>query len=247
MAATSLEGLELLILPYGYDELEPMIDQETMVVHHTKHHRSYTDNTNAAFKMLSGNPEVSSQLRTLATRALKNDNSVVPLALHLAVQEEKSAPSFATKKQLRSLRNNGGGFVNHNEYFLNLMPQKFGGGQVPESGLFILAIQNKFGSFQAFKEKFIEEAMGVFGSGWAWLVLKTDGTLDIVTSPNQDRPSIEDQIILACDVWEHAYYLKRQNRRKEYLIAFWDVVNYKVLEQRYLRVIEAQSGLSNNL
>ena len=231
------EGLVLSTLPYSFDSLEPAIDAETMEVHWGKHHKAYTDNANIALKSITTNSDVSPKLRLLATEILKSNPASLSEAINLAIKEEEIVPP-STKKILRSLRNNGGGFLNHNEYFQNLAPVKIGGGHDP-TGPLEEALIKKFGSINEFREKFIDLGMSVFGSGWVWLVLHPDGSLDIITTPNQDRPPKEYQVIIGCDVWEHAYYLKHRNRRRDYLVAFWGVVNMKIVEDRYTEALRS--------
>jgi Fe-Mn family superoxide dismutase len=189
---------ELPPLPYAYDALEPFIDARTMEIHHGKHHAAYVTNLN---KALEGHAE----LQALPIEPLVAALSRVPESIRTAV------------------RNNGGGHFNH-ALFWKLM--KKGGGGEPQ-GRLAAAIQASFGSFAEFKTKFAAAAMGRFGSGWAWLVLK-DGKLAIESTANQDSPVMEGtQPILGLDVWEHAYYLKYQNRRADYVEAWWNVVDWE--------------------
>lgn len=241
-ADDSASGLVLKSLPYAFNALEPAIDEETMTVHWGKHHRAYTDNANTALRALVKDDAVSGHLREAAKRALANDAAKLQEALYLAMVEEQKAPA-ATKKMLRSLRNNGGGFLNHNEYFENLAKPVVEGGVAEEaSGALGAAVTSKFGSWNSLREKFNQEGTSIFGSGWVWLIVTADGELDIVTTPNQDRPPEGSHVIIGCDVWEHAYYLKRQNRRQEYLVAFWNVVNYKAAQVRYEHAMLASQG-----
>lgn len=185
-------------LPYPTNALEPTIDQQTMEIHHGKHHNAYVTNLNAA---IAGNAE----LEGLSIEDLcKNINSV-PEASRAAV------------------RNNGGGHFNHT-LFWNIMGPNAGG---EPKGALADGINAAFGSFAAFKEAFVKAGTTRFGSGWAWLVVK-DGKLAITSTPNQDNPLMDNSgtPILGCDVWEHAYYLKYQNKRPDYLAAWWDVVNW---------------------
>lgn len=192
-------------LPYAYDALEPHIDEMTMRIHHDKHHQAYVDNLN---KALEGNAE----LQAMSIESLIKDLSVVPEAIRTAV------------------RNNGGGHYNHS-LFWTLMAPNAGG--APEGEL-ARAIDGAFGSFDSFKEQFGKAAMGRFGSGWAWLCMDDSGKLMITSTANQDCPLSEGLTpILGIDVWEHAYYLKYQNRRAEYVSAWWNVVNWKAVADRF--------------
>lgn len=192
-------------LPYSYDALEPHIDSLTMQIHYTKHHQAYVDNLNAA---LDKHPELYDKpLEDL----IKNLDSV-PEDIRTTV------------------RNNGGGHINHSFFWLIMSPK--GGGQPKE--LVKQAIDGCFGTFDAFKEKFNAAAKTRFGSGWAWLCLDKDGRLVVTSTPNQDSP-LSDGLypILGLDVWEHAYYLKYQNRRPDYITAWWNVVNWDQVEKNY--------------
>ena len=191
-------------LPYAFDALEPYIDAKTMEIHHDKHHAAYVTNLN---KALEGQPG----LEKLSVEALLGQLSSVPENIRTAV------------------RNNGGGHLNHS-LFWNLM--KKGGGGEP-SGDLGNAIKSGFGSFAEFKAKFSQAAMGRFGSGWAWLVLR-DGKLAVESTANQDNPLLDGgKAFFGLDVWEHAYYLKYQNRRVEYVEAWWSVVNWAQAADNY--------------
>jgi len=196
-------------LPYPYDALEPYIDTLTMEIHHDKHHVAYATNLS---KAVAGTP-----LDGKCAVELIKDLSAVPEEIRTAV------------------RNNGGGYVNH-ILFWEIMGPK-GGGE-PKGDL-AAAINKTFGSFAAFKEKFSTAAATQFGSGWAWLGVKEDGSLCVCSSPNQDSPLMKGVAdcsatpILALDVWEHAYYLKYQNRRPEYIAAWWNVVNWEAVAEKY--------------
>jgi Fe-Mn family superoxide dismutase len=190
-------------LPFAHDALEPYIDTTTMQIHHGKHHQAYVDNLN---KAIAGTEHENKTIEEL----VKNAGSISP-----------------------AVRNNGGGHWNHSFFWESLAP-KAGGNP---TGKLAEAIDGAFGSFEAFKEKFAAAGMGRFGSGWAWLGIK-DGVLAICSTPNQDNPLMEIAEckctpILGCDVWEHAYYLKYQNRRAEYLAAFWNVVNWSKVSERF--------------
>jgi superoxide dismutase, Fe-Mn family len=192
-------------LPYAPDALEPHIDKATMEIHHGKHHQAYITNLN---KALESAPE-------LATKSLEellaNNCAAVPDAIKGPV------------------RNNGGGHWNHS-LFWQLMGPGHGGTPV---GNLLSAINAKFGSFDDFKTKFSAAGVGRFGSGWAWLI-KNDSGVDIVSTPNQDNPLMEGKYaVIGLDVWEHAYYLKYQNRRPDYIAAWWNVVNWKEAEKRF--------------
>lgn len=190
-------------LPYAHDALEPHIDTKTMEIHHGKHHNAYVTNLN---KALEGQEALASK----SLEDLIGDLSAVPESIRGAV------------------RNNGGGHWNHS-FFWNILGPKAGGAPSGDLGA---AIEKAFGSFDGFKEKFTAAATTRFGSGWAWLCAKEDGTLTVCSTPNQDNPlmtGIADCVgtpILGLDVWEHAYYLNYQNRRPDYIAAFWNVVNW---------------------
>ncbi|MFY4776368.1 superoxide dismutase SodA [Metabacillus sp. RGM 3146] len=191
-------------LPYAYDALEPHIDKETMNIHHTKHHNTYVTNLNGA---LEGHDD----LQNKSVEELVADLNTVPEDIRTAV------------------RNNGGGHANHS-FFWQIL-SKDGGGE--PTGELADAISSKFGSLDQFKEKFADAAKGRFGSGWAWLVVN-NGELEITSTPNQDSPLMEGKTpIVGLDVWEHAYYLNYQNRRPDYISAFWNVVNWDEVSKRY--------------
>jgi len=192
-------------LPYPHDALEPYIDARTMEIHHGKHHQAYVDNLN---KAISGTPSENKSLDELVKMA----GSISP-----------------------AVRNNGGGHWNHS-FFWEILGPKTGG---QPSGNVASAINSAFGSFDAFKEKFNNAGLTRFGSGWAWLIAK-DGKLEVSSTPNQDNPlmdvaEVKGTPILGADVWEHAYYLKYQNKRADYLNAFWNVVNWKKVEEHFAK------------
>jgi len=190
-------------LPYAHDALEPYIDKATMEIHHGKHHNAYVTNLN---KALESAPELADKS---LEELLANNLAIVPEGIRTAV------------------RNNGGGHWNHSLFWTLLAPA---GTSAGPSGALLEAINSTFGSVDAFKEKFNAAGATRFGSGWAWLV-KSNGKLEITSTPNQDTPISEGkQVLLALDVWEHAYYLKYQNRRPDYLAAFWNVVNWAAVE-----------------
>lgn len=192
-------------LGYSFDALEPHIDARTMEIHHGKHHAGYTSKLNDAL-------EGHSDLHGKSAEALIADLDSVPEKIRTAV------------------RNNGGGYVNHALFWDIMQP---GGAEAP-SGDLASAIDSAFGSFDAFKEKLQGAAGGQFGSGWGWLVVDGNGGLQVVSTPNQDSPLSQGlRPILGVDVWEHAYYLHYQNRRPEYLSAWWNVVNWDVVGKRY--------------
>ena len=192
-------------LAYPYNALEPHIDARTMEIHHTKHHQAYINNVNNAIKG-------------------KSDLENKPV-------EELIANINAIPEDIRTVvRNNGGGHANHTFFWTVIGPKA--GGQ-PKAQV-AAAINQAFGSFDAFKEKFAQAAATRFGSGWAWLSLSKEGKLEISSTPNQDSPLMEGKIpILGIDVWEHAYYLQYQNRRPDYIAAFWNVVNWQEVEKRF--------------
>ncbi|WP_028273700.1 superoxide dismutase [Atopococcus tabaci] len=191
-------------LPYDYNALEPYIDEQTMRLHHDKHHNTYVTKVNSA---LENHPE----LAELSIEELMQKLDTVPEDIRTAV------------------RNNGGGHANHSLFWTILSPN--GGGE-PEGEL-KEAIESAFGSFDEFKEKFAAAAAGRFGSGWAWLVVN-NGKLEVVDTLNQDSPLSQGLTpILGLDVWEHAYYLKYQNKRPEYISAFWNVVNWEEVARRF--------------
>ena len=206
--------LTLPNLPYAVDALEPWIDAQTMTIHHGKHHAAYVNNAN---KALEGTP-----LAAMAAEQLVRDLAAVP--------EEKRGV----------IRNNAGGHVNHSMFWELMAPAGNGGGGAP-AGELATAIAEAFGSFDAFKEKFAAAAAGRFGSGWAWLVVK-GGKLEICSTANQDNPIMgkavagcEGEPILGLDVWEHAYYLKYQNRRPDYAVAWWNVVSWAKVAALYAK------------
>ena len=196
-------------LPYAYDALEPYIDAKTMEVHYSKHHRTYFDKFIAAIK---------------GTK-----------------QEEQSIEEIFSQISSLSpaIRNNGGGYFNHIVYWNCMSPN--GGGE--PKGELAQVINSTFGSFAAFQEAFAQAAINTFGSGFAWLIVK-DGKIEITSTSNQDNPlmdiaQVKGEPILALDVWEHAYYISYQNRRPEYINAWWNVVNWDAVEQNYQNALSA--------
>ncbi len=201
---------ELPSLPYAHDALEPHIDKATMEIHHGRHHKAYVDNLN---KALTGH----AALEAKSIDALIADLGSVP--------ENIRGP----------VRNNGGGHFNHSMFWKLMAPQAGG----PPTGAVAQAITAAFGSFDAFKEKFEAAGVGRFGSGWAWLIVNA-GKLEIASTANQDNPIMgkaiagcEGKAVLGVDVWEHAYYLKYQNKRADYLKAFWNVVNWSEVNRLF--------------
>ncbi|MBK1990842.1 superoxide dismutase [Sphaerospermopsis aphanizomenoides BCCUSP55] len=197
--------MQLPPLPYAYDALEPHIDAKTMQFHHDKHHAAYVNNLN---KALDKYPK----LKTKSVEALLQNLDNVPADIRTTV------------------RNNGGGHVNHSMFWKIMTPN--GGGE--PTGEIATAIKDNFGNFADFKKQFNEAGAGRFGSGWVWLVSRKNGKLEITTTANQDSPLMAGNYpIFGNDVWEHAYYLKYQNRRPEYLDAWWNVVNWDEINQRF--------------
>lgn len=196
-------SFELPKLPYAYDALEPHVDARTMEIHHSKHHQGYVNNLNAA---VQGTPQEGQSLESLLAGVSKLSTAV---------------------------RNNGGGHYNHSLFWELMTPN----GQGAPSGELADAINTAFGSFDKFKEDFTKAAGTRFGSGWAWLV-KHDGKLVVTSTPNQDNPlmdiaEVKGLPILGLDVWEHAYYLNYQNRRPDYISAWWNIVNWDVVAERF--------------
>ena len=200
-------------LNYSYDALEPYFDARTMEIHHTKHHNAYITKVNSALE--------GSDLANLSIEALISDLASVPDSIRGAV------------------RNNGGGHANHSFFWNILSPN---GGGTPKGSL-AEAIESELGGFEAFKSAFANAGATRFGSGWAWLVLKADGTLAVTSTPNQDSPlmkgvaEVEGTPIIGLDVWEHAYYLKYQNLRPNYIEAFWNVVDWSKADAIYSSAI----------
>jgi len=194
-------------LEYAYNALEPFIDARTMEIHYTKHHQAYITNLNAA---LEKHPELN-----LSLHEMLSDLNKVPQDIRGAVQ------------------NNGGGHFNHS-FFWTLL--KVNNGATPQ-GKLLEAIMKAFGSFDAFKEAFSNAAKTRFGSGWAWLIVTKDKSLKVLSTPNQDTPLSEGTPILGLDVWEHAYYLNYQNRRPDYVSAFFQVIDWHVVEALYKKAV----------
>lgn len=196
---------ELPALPYPANALEPHIDEQTMNIHHDRHHNTYVTNLNAAL-------ESAPDLQNKSVEELISNLDAVPESIRTAV------------------RNNGGGHANHSLFWMVIGP---GGGGAP-TGAVASAIDGDLGGFDKFKEDFTKAATTRFGSGWAWLVVGKDGKLAVTSTPNQDNPLSEGLTpILGLDVWEHAYYLKYQNKRPDYIAAFWNVINWDEVNRRY--------------
>jgi Fe-Mn family superoxide dismutase len=195
-------------LPYDYGALEPFIDTQTMTIHHTKHHQTYVDKLNAAL-------EQHKDLQKKSVEDLVKNLNAIPEAVRTAV------------------RNHGGGHANHSFFWPIMSPDK----QSPENEI-AEAIVKKFGSFDKFKEQFSSSAATLFGSGWAWLTV-SNGKLEIVTTPNQDSPLTQGKIpVLVIDVWEHAYYLKYQNKRPDYIAAWFNVINWEQVNEHFVKAVE---------
>ena len=193
-------------LPYAYSALEPYIDEQTMRIHHTKHHQAYIDKLNAA---LENSPQL---LKKTAEDLIKNLNKL-PDTVKTAV------------------RNHGGGHVNHS-FFWKILRK-----EVEPKGEILEAINDRFGSFDKFKEQFKEACLTLFGSGWVWLVVNKTKELEIIKSPNQDNPMSDGkQPILGIDLWEHAFYLKYQNKKADYVNAFFNVINWEKVNEFYVQV-----------
>ncbi|MFN8447965.1 MAG: superoxide dismutase [Anaerolineae bacterium] len=198
-------AFELPALPYAKEALEPNIDAQTMEIHHDKHHAAYVNNLN---KALEGHADLQSK----------------------SVEELLASIDSLPESIRTAVRNNGGGHANHTMFWQIMSPN--GGGQ--PSGELADAINAAFGSFDNFKQQFAAAGAGRFGSGWAWLLVAPDGTLSITSTANQDSPLMEGKkAVLGLDVWEHAYYLKYQNRRPDYIAAWWNVVNWAEVARRY--------------
>lgn len=203
-AAPPAGPFTLPALPYAYDALEPYFDADTMHLHHDKHHQAYVNNLNAA---VAGHPELASK----TVYELVANLTEVPESIRTAV------------------RNNGGGHANHSFWWTML-----GKGSAAPSGELAKAIDARFGTFSAFQEQLTKAALSVFGSGWAWLVIMPDGALSIDTTPNQDSPlTAGHKPLVGVDVWEHAYYLKYQNRRPDYVKAFFQVINWDSVSSKF--------------
>lgn len=200
-------------LNYSYDALVPYIDEMTMKIHHTKHHQTYVDNLNAA---LDKHPELYERKLSCLLKSL----DTLPEDIQTAV------------------RNNGGGHYNHTLFWELLTPNS---PKAPK-GKLLEDIEKTFGSFDAFKDQFANAAKTRFGSGWAWLIVTKEKKLQVTSTANQDTPLLQGSPILALDVWEHAYYLNYQNRRPDYINAFWNVVNWDKVEELYNKAMEKEAN-----
>jgi len=208
LAAQAQVPYTLPALGYAVDALEPYIDAQTMQIHHSKHHAAYVSNLN---KALAGHPELAKKPVEELVRSLNS----VPESIRTAV------------------RNNGGGHANHSLFWQSLAKNSGSG----PKGELAKAIDKKFGGIEKFREQFTKAALGVFGSGWAWLTLGAAKELSIQGTPNQDSPWMQGQTpVFGIDVWEHAYYLKYQNRRPEYVAAFYNVINWDWASERYRKL-----------
>jgi len=198
-------AFELPQLPYAYDALEPHIDARTMEIHHSKHHAAYTSNLNGAL-------ESAADLAGKSAEEILSDLNAVPEGVRMAV------------------RNNGGGYANHNLFWSAMAPN--GGGE-PDGSL-AEAITSAFGDFASFKDQLSKAGLTRFGSGWSWLAVDGGGALQVLSTPNQDSPLSNGMTpVLGVDVWEHAYYLNYQNRRADYIAAWWSVVNWAEVDRRF--------------
>jgi len=224
MARSDLPDLHVPALPYAYDALEPYIDEATMKVHSTKHHVTYATKATASLRGLINDASTSDDIKKAATTALST-GQVAPVLTLVDKLPFDDTPAGTLRK---TLHNNGGGFINHNEFFAMLAPHKN-----PPADALVKAIGQWFGSLDAFKQQFTEKALGVFGSGWVFLTQHNKGgRMALETAANQDRPKSGDNILLALDVWEHAYYLKHQSARADYVAAWWNVVNWNEVARR---------------
>lgn len=201
-------------LPYDYDALEPHIDAQTMKLHHDKHHAGYTKKFNNALE------QADAAGYTIHGKQL-SDFEAEELLMHI---------NLVPDTVIESVANNGGGYVNHKLFWTVMSPA--GGGE--PSGVLQAAIDESFGSFDEFKEEFVDAAKSRFGSGWAWLVVNPEQELEVVSTANQDSPLMSGLVpVLGLDVWEHSYYLKYQNKRPDYVEAFFNVVNWDEVSRRY--------------
>ncbi len=205
---------QLASLPYSYDALEPVIDEQTMKIHHTKHHQGYVNNLNAALEGLD-------ELAALSVEDLLRNINKVP----------------SDKKQV--VINNGGGHANHSLFWKILRPVNVASAE--RSAQFQAAQDSVFGSYESFEEKFVHAATTRFGSGWAWLVVDSKGNLQVYSTANQDSPLMDGHTpILGIDVWEHAYYLKYQNRRADYVKNFMGIIDWSVVSKFYQAAVSGQ-------
>ena len=209
-------------LNYEYDALEPNFDAQTMEIHHTKHHQTYVDNLNNALESLKS--ENVDRYDTIREKVSESETA----GLEFILQNLDMLPSSIQT----AVRNNGGGHLNHSFFWQTLASEA--SAQKQPTGKLLEAIESKFGDFDNFKDEFKKAALGRFGSGWAWLVKNSAGEVEIVSTPNQDSP-ISDGLtpIIGVDVWEHAYYLKYQNRRADFIDAYWDVLDWSAAETNF--------------
>ena len=197
--------VELLKLPYKMDALEPHISEQTIKFHYEKHHQAYVDKLNQALEKY-------------------------PEFQNMEIEEILKSLDKFPEDIKAVVRNNGGGHYNHDLFWKIMSPE----GERQPVGELAKKIDEKFGDFESFKAKFKDASVGRFGSGWGWLVLNSDNSIDIVSTPNQDNPISEGKkVIFGLDVWEHAYYLKYMNKRPDYIDAWWNVVNWSIIEERY--------------
>lgn len=205
-----MKQIELPTLPYAYDALEPYIDAKTMELHHTKHHQTYVDKLKAA---------------------LENSGKTYPSNMETLLENIDNYPN--------AVRNHGGGHYNHTLFWESLTPKR----KNEPQGELAYAIRQSFGNLDTCIKAFSKQAAALFGSGWTWLSLNAHGEIQIVSTPNQDNPLMNKQRdgipLLGLDLWEHAYYLHYQNRRPEYIAAFWNIVDWKVIQRRYGQALQA--------
>lgn len=195
-------------LPYAYDALEPFYDAKTVEIHHSKHHQTYTDKLNAALKAAD----------------MEDAEEIEPL-----LQDLEQIP----EQHRTAIKNHGGGYWNHLFFWESLAPNPDAEERRP-SGILLSALEDRFGSFEEFQKQFTQTALGHFGSGWAWLVINASGNLEIIDTHDQDCPLSKGQTpLLTVDVWEHAYYLKFQNRRPEWIDAFFPLISWEKVSERY--------------
>lgn len=221
-------------LPYDYDALEPWIDMKTMQVHHDKHHQAYVDNLNKALEEEKKQPKENRLAEKGSAPAPSGDD--VPAEISIWADLESRFRTISSAPV--AIRNNGGGHWNHSFFWDIMKANKDGKANLP-TGSVAEAINSNFSNFDSFKEQFNKAAKDRFGSGWAWLIVK-DGKLMITSTPNQDNPlmdvaEIQGRPILGLDVWEHAYYLKYQNVRGDYINNWWNVVNWEKVNQHYVK------------
>ena len=209
-------------LNYEYDALEPHFDAQTMEIHHTKHHQTYVDNLNNALESLKS--ENVDRYDTIREKVSESETA----GLEFILQNLDMLPSSIQT----AVRNNGGGHLNHSFFWQTLASEA--SAQKQPTGKLLEAVENKFGDFDNFKDEFKKAVLGRFGSGWAWLVKNSAGEVEIISTPNQDSPISDGLIpIIGVDVWEHAYYLKYQNRRADFIDAYWNVLDWSAAETNF--------------